>query len=184
MARRHELAGAHWELIRDQLPPQVRGGKWADHRNAFDGVLWRLRTEAPCRDLTERYGPWQTAYHRYNAMRRSSLLERILGRLQARLNAEGVSTRSCPASTAPASGPAMPRRAPRGKGRRRAARPRLGCRRGGLDTKVHLVCDGRGVPLECDIPEGPTPGTLNLSRRGGLAPGVSRLDRVARESPS
>lgn len=27
-----------------------------------DGVLWRLQTGAPWRDLPERYGPWQTVW--------------------------------------------------------------------------------------------------------------------------
>ena len=90
MARRHELTDAQWELIRDFFPAQGRGGRWADHRTAFDGILWRLRTGAPWRDLPERYGPWQTVYHRYNALRRSGGLDRILERLQARLNAEGL----------------------------------------------------------------------------------------------
>ena len=52
--------------------------------------MWRLRTGAPWRDLPERYGPWQTVYHRFNAMRRGGLLDKLLGRLQARLNAAGL----------------------------------------------------------------------------------------------
>lgn len=33
-----------------------RGCPWRDHRQVFNGVLWRLRTGAPRRDLPERYG--------------------------------------------------------------------------------------------------------------------------------
>lgn len=90
MARRHELTDAQWDLIKGFFPEQGRGGKWADHRKLFNGVLWRLRTGAPWRDLPERYGPWQTVYHRYNALRRTGTLDRILEHLQARLNAEGL----------------------------------------------------------------------------------------------
>jgi len=88
--RRHELTGAQWDLIKDFSPRQGRGGQWADHRTTFNGILWRLRTGAPWRDLPERYGPWQTIYHRFNALRRTGLLDRILERLQARLNTDGL----------------------------------------------------------------------------------------------
>jgi transposase len=89
VARRHELTDGQWELIKDLFPAQGRGGRWADHRTAVNGALWRLRTGAPRRDLPARYGPWKTVYHRFNAMRRTGLLDRMLEVLQARLNAEG-----------------------------------------------------------------------------------------------
>ncbi len=90
MARRHELSDPQWALIADLFPAHSRGGQWSDHRTMINGVMWRLRTGAPWRDLPERYGPWQTVYHRYNAMRRDGLLGRMLERLQARLNAGGL----------------------------------------------------------------------------------------------
>jgi len=37
---------------------QRRGGRWRDHRTVVNGILWKLRTGAPWRDLPERYGPW------------------------------------------------------------------------------------------------------------------------------
>nr|WP_262506136.1 transposase [Streptomyces sp. CB00271] len=51
----------------EPLLPQVdgRGRPWRDHRQVVNGVLWRLRTGAPWRDLPERYGPWQTVYERF-----------------------------------------------------------------------------------------------------------------------
>ena len=90
MVRRHELTDAQWELIKEFFPEQGRGGKWSDHRVAFNGILWRLRTGAPWRDLPERYGPWQTVYHRFNSLRKTGLIDRILERLQARLNERGL----------------------------------------------------------------------------------------------
>jgi transposase len=90
VARRHELTDAQWDLIKDFLPAQGRGGRQADHRTTFDGILRRLRTGAPWRDLPERYGPRQTIYHRFNALRKSGTLDRVLERPQARPNAEGL----------------------------------------------------------------------------------------------
>jgi transposase len=90
MVRRHELSDGQWELVRDLFPAQGRGGKWSDHRTALNGVLWRLNTGAPWRDLPERYGRWQTVYHRFNAWRKAGLLDRLLERLQQRLDQAGL----------------------------------------------------------------------------------------------
>jgi transposase len=52
-------------LLEPLLPPE-RGRK---SRRAFDlrqivnGILWRIRTGAPWRDLPEAYGKWMTVCH-------------------------------------------------------------------------------------------------------------------------
>jgi transposase len=53
--------------------------------NAF---LRILNTGSPWRDLPERFGPFQTAFNRFNRRRRDGTFTRILERLQMRLNAE------------------------------------------------------------------------------------------------
>lgn len=90
--KRHELSDREWGLLAPFFPPRRRrrGGQWRDDRTMLNGIFWRLRTGAPWRDLPERYGPWQTVYHRFNALRRSGLLDRILGRLQLELNEAGL----------------------------------------------------------------------------------------------
>lgn len=90
MPKRHELTDEQWQLIADLFPAQKRGGRWSDHRIMINGIMWRLRTGAPWRDLPERYGPWQTVYHRFNDMRQTGLIDRMLERLQAQLNAAGL----------------------------------------------------------------------------------------------
>lgn len=90
MPKRHELTDDQWALLADLFPIQKRGGRWSDHRTMINGLMWRLRTGAPWRDLPERYGPWQTVYHRFNAMRRTGLIDRLLERLQTRLNVQGL----------------------------------------------------------------------------------------------
>src|SRR5437660_8532220 len=89
--RRHELSDAEWGLIAPFFPREAPkpGGQWRDHRALLNGVFWRLRTGAPWRDVPERYGPWQTVYDRFAKMRQSGLLERVIERLQLRLNEAG-----------------------------------------------------------------------------------------------
>jgi transposase len=57
---------------------------WADHRKVINGILWKVRTGAPWRDLPERYGPWQTCYDRFVRWRRDGTWERLLSRVQAK----------------------------------------------------------------------------------------------------
>jgi transposase len=90
--KRHELTDQQWELI---VPfflrrPRKRGGQWKDDRLMLNGIFWRLNTGAPWRDLPERYGPWQTVYDRFNKLRKSGLLERMIEQLQFRLNEAGL----------------------------------------------------------------------------------------------
>ncbi|NYF59787.1 transposase [Micromonospora purpureochromogenes] len=39
-------------------------GRWRDYRQVINGILWKLRTGAPWRDLPERFGPWKTCHER------------------------------------------------------------------------------------------------------------------------
>jgi len=90
--KRHELTDDQWALLSDFFPPRPpkRGGQWKDDRRMLNGILWRLNTGAPWRDLPERYGPWGTVYGRFAALRRSGQLDRIIERLQLRLNEAGL----------------------------------------------------------------------------------------------
>ena len=67
---RGELTEEAWRVIAPLLPASGRGGQWRDHRTVINGILWKLRTGAPWRDLPERYGPWQTCADRLYRWRR------------------------------------------------------------------------------------------------------------------
>ena len=62
MVRRHELTDQAWAEIAPLLPEGGRpGGQWANHRQVINGILWKLATGVPWRDLPERYGPGRPA---------------------------------------------------------------------------------------------------------------------------
>ncbi len=90
--RRHELSDDQWALMCDLMPEPNRrgGGRWRDHRQVVNGLMWKLCTGAQWRDLPERYGPWQTVYGRFVRWRREGLFARLLDRLRLKLNAEGL----------------------------------------------------------------------------------------------
>ena len=62
--KRHSLTDSQWEQLAPLLPPaKPRTGRPnLDHRRILDGILWRLTTGAPWRDVPATYGPWQTLY--------------------------------------------------------------------------------------------------------------------------
>lgn len=79
MVGRGELTDKAWAAIGPLLPePGVRSGRWRDHRQVINGILWKLRTGAPWRDLPERYGPWKTCHERLRRWTSDGTWERIL----------------------------------------------------------------------------------------------------------
>ena len=60
-----------------------------DHRRILNGILWRLHTGAPWRDIPERYGPWQTVYGRFRRWRRDGTWARVLTHLLEDLEHQG-----------------------------------------------------------------------------------------------
>jgi len=93
MVRRGELTDRAWEQIEPrllQVDAKKRGGRWRDHRTVVNGILWKLRTGSPWRDLPEkRYGPWQTCFDRFNRWRRDGTWDRLLTHAQTTSDAVG-----------------------------------------------------------------------------------------------
>ena len=55
-----------------------RGPKPQNNRRVLNGIFWVLRTGAPWRDLPERYGPYTTAYNRFNRWRKAGIWDRLM----------------------------------------------------------------------------------------------------------
>jgi len=90
MVRRGEITDTAWERISPLLPENgSRGKQWRDHRRVVNGILWRLRTGAPWREIPERYGPWQTCYDRFVRWRRDGTWEKLLSKAQTHSDAVG-----------------------------------------------------------------------------------------------
>jgi len=88
---RGELTDAAWAVLEPQLPGGGRRGKpWADHRRVLNGILWKLRTGAPWRDVPACYGPWQTCHSRLVRWQRDGTWDRLLTHVQTRADADGA----------------------------------------------------------------------------------------------
>jgi transposase len=90
VVRRGELTDAAWVRLEPLLPKRGgQGRRWRDHRQVIDGILWRLRTGAPWRDIPERYGPWQTCYERYKRWDEDGTWAQLLEAMQVKDDAVG-----------------------------------------------------------------------------------------------
>ena len=147
---RHDLTDEEWNAMSKYLPKQrlgKRGRPWADHRHTINGILWVLGVGAPWRDLPERYGKWQTVYKRFRRWSQEGIWERIWQATLTRVDKGGVIDRSLwcvDGSLVRAHHCCV------GGSRKKASNAgenALGRSRGGYSTKLHVCCDGTGIPL-------------------------------------
>jgi transposase len=77
---RFDLTDEEWALLEPLLPQQRKSAR-ADDRRVLNGIFYVLRTGMPWRDLPERYGPYTTAYNRFNRWSRRGIWKRVFERL-------------------------------------------------------------------------------------------------------
>jgi len=75
---RYDLTDFEWSVIEPILPMDRRGPKPRNNRRVLNGIFWVLRTGAPWRDLPERYGPYTSAYNRFNRWRKAGIWDRLM----------------------------------------------------------------------------------------------------------
>jgi transposase len=75
---RYDLSDFEWSVIEPVLPKDRRGRKPQHNRRVLNGIFWVLRTGAPWRDLPERYGPYTTAYNRFNRWRKAGIWDGLM----------------------------------------------------------------------------------------------------------
>ena len=186
---RFDLQDWQWALIEDLFPSNdgKEGEPWRDHRTVLNGMFHVLHTGCAWRDLPERYGPWQTAYDRFNRWRKDGTWAKILDALLLQLDRKGfigrdlwcfdgtISRAHASAAGAKKNQHPVPRLG--GKAGAQVKGPEdhaLGRSRGGFSTKTHLACDGRGVLLAVWV----TAGRRHESK--GLEPAMRRAQRPRR----
>jgi transposase len=75
---RYDLTDFEWSVIEPLLPMDRRGPKPQNNRQVLNGIFWVLRAGAPWRDLPGRYGPYTTAYNRFNRWRKDGIWDRLM----------------------------------------------------------------------------------------------------------
>ncbi|WP_420855166.1 IS5 family transposase [Rhodococcus koreensis] len=151
------LTDKQWELLELLLPSSdgLRGRKFRNNRVVVEGMLYRLRTGLPWRDLPSHFGPWKTVWKRHRRYAGDGTWDRVLTALVAMADAGGnldwaVSVESTVvrvhqhgANAARHTGGSTELHEPADE----PADHGIGRSRGGLTSKAHLACDGHGRPL-------------------------------------
>ncbi len=89
---RGDLTDAQWAVLEPLLPMGKKPGRpptWSK-RQLINGIRFRTRTGVPWRDVPERYGPWGWAYDLVRHWQRDGTWQRLLTRLQAHAEANGL----------------------------------------------------------------------------------------------
>ncbi len=60
------MTDAQWARIEPLLPDRTpkRGGRWRDHREVIDAIVWKFQTGAQWVQMPEKYGNWRGVYNR------------------------------------------------------------------------------------------------------------------------
>ena len=63
---RYSVSNIQWKIIEPFLPSPKFGGRPAlNSRTVFNAILWILGSGAAWRDLPEKYGNWNSIYHKF-----------------------------------------------------------------------------------------------------------------------
>lgn len=137
------LTDKRWQKLLQVMKNTGRIYNKSEHRMTFEGILYRIRTGVPWRDLPKEFGDWNTVYRRFNLWSKKGLLD-ILFKELSKLSdydwvfADGSIVKAHQHST----GAVTPDSECIGKSR------------GGNSTKIHLVVDSGGLPIYFELSEG------------------------------
>ena len=121
--------------------PLSHGVPRVDDRRIVSGIIFVIRNGLRWRDAPAEYGPPKTIYNRFIRWSRLGVFNKIFGALAAKggkpdqlmIDATHLKAHRTPASLLKKGD--VPRR--------------IGRTKGGLNSKLHAVCDGHGRPLTC-----------------------------------
>ena len=113
------------------------------HRNTLEGILYRMRTGCPWRDVPESFGDWSTIYRRFNLWSKKGVLIRVFRALRYEPDLEwefidGSIVKAHQHST----------------GARTEDDEGIGKSVAGNTTKIHMAVDSYGLPIEFYITGG------------------------------
>ncbi|WP_404798758.1 IS5 family transposase [Acinetobacter towneri] len=131
-----------WQQIQDTM--RLHGCYCSKNsRNIMEAILWKLRTGATWRDISQELCPWQIAYNRFNRWASKGLWDKFFLDLRGVLDQEWVFIDG-----------SYIRVHQHASGDRNGFERAIEQSRGGRTTKIHLATDANGLPIDFKITGG------------------------------
>lgn len=141
------ISKRQFNRIRKFLPVRNRKNL-LDDRIVISAIIFIARHGLPWRQLPKSFGNWASIYSKFRRWSRAGIIKNIFTALAAKLPKRSVAMVDSTYIKAQRSASSM-----RGDGLPRE----LGRSRGGITTKVHLLCNEHGQPMDFMLTGGETP---------------------------
>lgn len=154
------LSDDDWASLSELLRQTGRVYNKPEHRMTLEGILFRMRTGCPWRDLPREFGHWNTIFRRFNLWSRKGVMSRIFKALSQDTDTEWLFLDG-----------SIVRAHQHSQGAATANDEAIGRSRGGYSTKIHLAVDRYGFPVHFEL-------------SGGHVHDVSRAEQLLNGAPA
>lgn len=158
------LTDKTWNLLSRVMYLTGRIYKKPEHRMTLEGILYRMRTGIPWRDIPQEFGRWSKIFRRFNLWSRKGVMTEIFNFLSSLRDPQwvfidGTIIKAHQDST----------------NIRDSQDEAIGHSRGGKTTKIHLAVDSGGLPLRFEISGGQV---HDIVHGESLIKGISGIEMV------
>ena len=137
------LTDALWAKLSQLMRHTGRVYNKPVHRLTLEGILFRMRTGTPWRDLPEYFGLWNTVFRRFNLWCRKGILDIVFSYLAKLADPEWLFIDGSIVKAHQHSCGAISQ-----------GSEAIGKSSGGNSTKIHLAVDSGGLPVYFELSEG------------------------------
>lgn len=137
------LSNDQWKKLSNLMIFTGRVYKKCDHRKTFEGILYRMRTGCPWRDIPEFFGDWSAIYRRFNLWSRKGILVTLFRTLKSEPDLEWVFIDGT-----------IVKSHQHGTGAATDNAEAIGKSVAGNTTKIHMAVDSYGLPIEFTLTGG------------------------------
>ena len=152
------LSDERWKSLAKLMKDTGRVYNKREHRVTLEGILYRMRTGCPWRDLPNEFGRWNTVFRRFNLWSRKGVMTQLFKVLSQDTDVEWVFLDA-----------SYVRAHQHGHGAATPGDEAIGKSRGGNTTKIHLAVDSYGLPIHFELSAGQV---SDISRAESLLDGV------------